>query len=547
MNSSDITAKLELDIRDFPEFEIILPDPTADDDIHSEIMVPIHENPKYEDLDKMNLEDVDPLDGEQESSDEDVAEDDQKRHVMLSIRATGRPFELKLKYTPNSVDDPQNFILPLKLAGWDVPIPALQRRIQALGIKPRFFLEPTIVNFKTKVIAKGQKPVPFYQDIQITNPDLKPVVWRIDKDTLEESKVFQMNPCEGVLDPQSTSTVRVTFNPHEPTEYVAKVPLYLDDDKVNSYLDIEFRGEGADAKIYFDRREVILPPVPLDTETKASFMVCHNGYENQELRCKIASDVGKLPIVINFPDGQNLGVTKQKVKCEATFTFSTPLSFTTFIDFFDDEGNKFSIPISGTTDNSVFSVFSFMQRNFDEIAFRTEPGKPIRIVQEYNSDQESAKTGLMNPMGGGRAMSKGASSVVSRTAKSLVGYNPVRIDILEKNCEFVTRWFTHTMSANSLNEFPKDVVTQNGGQVFDLIQYLSGKKPPGQATQKALTAASHGNAKDVLKVLLTQYEELINFLKVNGAHLNTVRPEYLLHKDDYCKFLKLYPKEENMK
>ena len=60
-------------------------------------------------------------------------------------------------------------------------------------------------------------------------------------------------------------------------------------------------------------------------------------------------------------------------------------------------------------------------------------------------------------------------------------------------------------------------------------------------------AAAHGNAKDVLKILLTQYEELINFLKVNGAHLNTVRPEYLLSKDDYNKFLKLYPKEENQK
>jgi len=34
---------------------------------------------------------------------------------------------------------------------------------------------------------------------------------------------------------------------------------------------------------------------------------------------------------------------------------------------------------------------------------------------------------------------------------------------------------------------------------------------------------------------------------VNGAHLNTVRPEYLLNTSDYTKFLKLYPKEENMK
>lgn len=40
---------------------------------------------------------------------------------------------------------------------------------------------------------------------------------------------------------------------------------------------------------------------------------------------------------------------------------------------------------------------------------------------------------------------------------------------------------------------------------------------------------------------------MINFLKTNGAHLNTVRPEYLLSISDYNKFLKLDPKEENMK
>jgi len=27
---------------------------------------------------------------------------------------------------------------------------------------------------------------------------------------------------------------------------------------------VELKGEGADAKIYFDRREVILPPTPLE-------------------------------------------------------------------------------------------------------------------------------------------------------------------------------------------------------------------------------------------------------------------------------------------
>jgi len=79
-----------------------------------------------------------------------------------------------------------------------------------------------------------------------------------------------------------------------------------------------------------------------------------------------------------------------------------------------------------------------------------------------NSDQESVKTG--NYMGGmNKALSKGgASSVVSRTARSLVGYNPIRFDILQENCEYVCRWFTQTLSATSMQSFPQDVITQNG-------------------------------------------------------------------------------------
>lgn len=88
--------------------------------------------------------------------------------------------------------------------------------------------------------------------------------------------------------------------------------------------------------------------------------MCHNGYENLELKPRIATEVGKLPIKLEFLDGRNLGVTKSKLKVEAQFTNKKPLSFTTHIDFYDDEGNKFSIPISGTTDNSIFTVFSFI-------------------------------------------------------------------------------------------------------------------------------------------------------------------------------------------
>lgn len=42
-NDSNIDAKLILDLRDYPEFEIILPQESMNDDVASEIMVPIAE------------------------------------------------------------------------------------------------------------------------------------------------------------------------------------------------------------------------------------------------------------------------------------------------------------------------------------------------------------------------------------------------------------------------------------------------------------------------------------------------------------------------
>ncbi len=101
-------------------------------------------------------------------------------------------------------------------------------------------------------------------------------------------------------------------------------------------------------------------------------------------------------------------------------------------------------------------------------------------------------------------------------------------------------------TSSSMQNFPQDIINQNGTQIYELVAFLSGKKPPGQAP-KSIGIGKDANVKDTLKVLVTQYEELINFLKVNGAHLNTVRPEYLLSITDYSKYLKLNPREENMK
>jgi hypothetical protein len=100
----------------------------------------------------------------------------------------------------------------------------------------------------------------------------------------------------------------------------------------------------------------------------------------------------------------------------------------------------------------------------------------------------------------GKAFSKGgASSVISRTARSIVGFNPVPVYILERNCEYICRWFNATLHTTTMSNFPNDIINQNGFHVYELVSYLSGKRPPGQISQKG---AANANAKDNLKLLL---------------------------------------------
>lgn len=76
------------------------------------------------------------------------------------------------------------------------------------------------------------------------------------------------------------------------------------------YMDIVLKGEGAYPRLLFDRKEVILPVVPLEVESKCIFRVINDGYENLNLKHKILQDISKIDVDINFPDGKNLGITR---------------------------------------------------------------------------------------------------------------------------------------------------------------------------------------------------------------------------------------------
>jgi len=81
-------------------------------------------------------------------------------------------------------------------------------------------------------------------------------------------------------------------------------------------------------------------------------------------------------LTINYPEGNTLGINNTKVKVEVVFMSKKPLSFTTKIEF-EDENKRYPIMISGTADNCILTNFPFFQRFGDEYKLHAENGKHI--------------------------------------------------------------------------------------------------------------------------------------------------------------------------
>jgi len=79
-----------------------------------------------------------------------------------------------------------------------------------------------------------------------------------------------------------------------------------------------------------------------------------------------------------------------RLAVEVRFSNKSPLSFTAKIEISDENGKTYIIPVSGTTDNCLFTNYPYFQRNQEkEYAFIEEEGKPLIVTENINTDSFS--------------------------------------------------------------------------------------------------------------------------------------------------------------
>jgi hypothetical protein len=304
-------------------------------------------------------------------------------------------------------------LIPLKISNLPMPQPALQKRVLGEGIKPVLVASTARLDFGRTIIAYHEI-YPKEQVIELSNPSEKAVSFRVDY--VQGASPFSVSCDKNSLQPGDTALIKVTYRPVNAGVSERVLPIVVEGLNENrSYVTITVKGSADYPKILFDRREIILPVVPLGVEAKMTFLIFNDGYENMHITHNIIQDMTNIPVYIKFPEGANLAVTKKTLRVEAGFFYKKPISFTLRLEFYDDENRVYSIPISGTTDNSLLTLHG-TERRFQ------------LLVGQY------------------------------------VARPPVEVD---QDCEFLTRFLNNTyFIGNPLKEFPSSIVAHDGEELF---------------------------------------------------------------------------------
>ena len=72
-------------------------------------------------------------------------------------------------------------------------------------------------------------------------------------------------------------------------------------------------------------------------------------------------DEHHLPLTFEFPEGCLIGIAKEKLPVVVSFQNIKSISFTANVVFLDEEGKRFALPITGTTDNSLLTIKPFIE------------------------------------------------------------------------------------------------------------------------------------------------------------------------------------------
>lgn len=468
--------------------------------------------------------------------DEDPADIRKSNIYRVAVNAH-QSFHFFLAFTPTYVGALEAFILPLTLAGLD---PSAESShpivVSGEGKKPRLVMTPSIIDFGPRVVSReNTSKIPNRILLRLTNETDADLPWELQGKNFDTGvEVFRVEPTSGRLPPGQSSQVQFTFTPSEVKAFTGRYSIYLDGNKESKYMDVVAKGFGANPFLTFDRKELILPPVPLDVVTKATFYISNDGYESLDLRYKIAGD-GKLPVSLAFPDGQTITSNHNVLPVEVSFIAKKPMTFTVNIDFYDDMDGIFSIPVTCTADNSLMTTFGYIKYREGAYNIASDSEKKPLMYTESEDAMEKDTTPRHSRDGSSAAGQDDSSGSSYQTLDQVL-----KKTLTKRSIERLRNWLNCNLLHDPIDDLVPSLQANQGKMVNELIELLFGKGPSAAAKAETVKVGHDAKTNPPRKdtsgsSVLEPFDALLLFLKQYGACVSEIRAEFLLRYDEYAK------------
>eukprot|EP00742_Colponemidia_sp_Colp-10_P012089 GILJ01013522.1.p1 GENE.GILJ01013522.1~~GILJ01013522.1.p1 ORF type:complete len:1736 (+),score=300.62 GILJ01013522.1:326-5209(+) len=315
------------------------------------------------------------------------------------------------------------------------------------------------------------------------------------------------------MTPGQIAHLQVTFAPTEIRSYAANYNIYLDGNRDQWYMSIQTKGFGANPSLWFDRKEVIVPPVPLDTLAVSTFYIGNDGYESLELKPSIPGD-GKLPIQLKFPDGNIVTSSNSLIPVEVHFLSKKPITFTVNIDFNDPiSGGLFAIPVTCTADNSILTCYGYLRYTANRSVLAAENDRKPVIYKDLSPQLKGEPTTEDEVMGSFLQL----DTTIGKSNN-------------QRQLDRIRVWFNSNVLSDVVDDLIGSLQLNGGKMLVDIIEMLFGKPPQ---------IARPAQPKEGVAGTIESYDSILLFMKQYGACVSEVRSEYLIRYEDYLKLVPL--------
>ncbi|KAK5608644.1 hypothetical protein CRENBAI_022655 [Crenichthys baileyi] len=341
--------------------------------------------------------------------------------------------------------------------------------------------------------------------------------------------------------------------------------------------------------ITFHPRQILLTPVPLRRSIETTLTLQAAGYPCGTTLSATVDDVEMKdgtkmqPISVIFPDGNNIPAQDYNQQeadvisllCEVSFCSAVPVSLSTTITFSDHMHNRFKIGLCAVADNCLLTVWPYMalHRSDQQIVLKTGATAVEVILQSYHTpspasgpitslsslssfDHSSSTYNNSDSFSYSDSVSEQASkdTYVSPKRDTPTGLCIPQFPAANTKEELyyqhvllaVKRWFSlfgwpngpHPISIpHTLRRVVSAIQTNNSigrsycvsqnkdtRSVVDMLHHLTGRQIPGIRLCQTFSNDVHRRTTQ----LLQQHGAMLAFLRVQGACLSHIRPEYLL-------------------